>query len=1464
MSAGSDFSLEVGVRVKDDASPAFQRIGRSAVESGRAVQSAGSSFGRFGDQASQGMRRSSQAIDGASRSWRTQMQRAGIEAGTAGGEGISRGVSSSARASSAGVQSAARTWRTEVSQAGESAGAAGGAGIARGVGGGAASAVASVQSASQQWDAAAAAGGGAAGETGGSALAERFKEKLDGLGEGLSEKLGKLGAVVAGASVGDWLLDAIGKASDLNETVSKSQAIFEGQANSVRQWSQGAAQSMGLSSQAALDAATSFGDMFRQLGDSGPAAAQTSQQVVQLAADLGSFNNLETGDVIDRLSASFRGEFDSLQAIIPNINAARVEQEAMAETGKDSASALTQQEKAHATLAIVLKDSSRAQGDFAKTASGAANTAKRNAAAMDDLKAKVGSGLLSAYQALQGAMSGVIAGASALADVIGKIAGAFSSLPGPVQMMIGTFAAMRLAQVLLGNQITATGARLAALGGAFRTFSAQQTAASVASANLASNMTRSASGVGAMVRVAGGGAVQMGRFGTSIQQIGQHVPAIDRAQGAFVNAAAGADRFGRSAGVAAAGGSLLKSAGSGLLGVMGGPLGLAFAGASIAAGVWAKHQQDSAQKVAEHKQAVAQLTGTLDQSTGAFTAATRAQAAKDLSDKGLLESSKRYGLALSDVTDAYLGQPGAIEKVNAALDSQNERYKSANSYYNEHGRLVEVNDKKNRSFKESLNEVAGSGKDAQRALQLQNEAMKQTSSAATPAKTAVQQLAEAQKKSEGASKAMVDALQKVNNAFLELRGGERGYEAAIDDATKALKENGLTLDIHTEKGRANGEALDKVAASAQTMMSDMAKNGASAGQVASQYASSRAELVKMAESFGMTAAEAGKYADKALQIPKEVKTKVDLEADAAKKAFASLKDDAVKLDGSKVVVEAKALNDKNVKAALEAIPGVQHDKQGNLIVDTKALNAEQTRLALKGVENVAVAANGKIVHIPAGTNAPAIKALIEGLGAKSVAVNGTKVQINTSAPLANADREKINKLKGAAVNANGTMVTIDSKAITADTLAKINGVLNAAQSKTFSITAVFKAEGDAIARQKYGEYRAKGGRVGGSDGLRRFASGGSLVPWLPDDGREYGFQDGTAGGRIKGPGSATSDQVLTLTTTGPVLMGNSEHVITGREVDAMGGHDNLYRMRAYARTGKPFPRFASGGSVDDDWTPDMSGIMAYAASLKVDPSALTDQRKKVADQNTALNKAIRDLRAAQAGVRGKSGAARVKAENAVATAIERQAKAQRDLNDGKAKLSQMSAGARADTTTRFMMGTTSQNGISQRFLDNIERIRKRGFPRLARSLLEQGDSDAQAIAQTLSGGALSRLKSAQAGLDTSDKLADRKTRLLDDLKGISTGEVADQARAQANAQLIAMQAANQRIAWASGPTTARLEARLDVLADAIRSQPAPIVQPSPVKVITQLDSRPIAESTFGHGAREAQWGSVLPGAEGGW
>jgi hypothetical protein len=145
--------------------------------------------------------------------------------------------------------------------------------------------------------------------------------------------------------------------------------------------------------------------MFTQLGWTSQAAADLSKNTVQVAADLGSFRNLPTADVADRISAALRGEYDSLQALIPNINAARVEQEAMAATGKTSAAQLTAQEKAAATLAIVQRDGAAAMGDFARTSDGAANKAKIATAQFENQQAKLGQQLLPAWQGFLGFLS---------------------------------------------------------------------------------------------------------------------------------------------------------------------------------------------------------------------------------------------------------------------------------------------------------------------------------------------------------------------------------------------------------------------------------------------------------------------------------------------------------------------------------------------------------------------------------------------------------------------------------------------------------------------------------------------------------------------------------------------------------------------------------------------------------------------------------------------------------------------------------------------------------------------------------------------------------------------------------------------------------------------------------------------------------------------------------------------------
>lgn len=199
---------------------------------------------------------------------------------------------------------------------------------------------------------------------------------------------------IAVAKIGSYLKDAVSGASDLNETVSASKAIYGDASAGLEAWASKAATRVGMSKGAALAATTAFGDMFTQIGFSTDAAAKNSKATVQMAADLGSFKNLETGDVLDRISGAMRGEYDSLRAVIPNISAARVENEALAASGKTSAADLTAQEKAQAVLSIVAKDGAVAMGDFAKTQDSLANQTKIATAQSEDLQAQLGTALL--------------------------------------------------------------------------------------------------------------------------------------------------------------------------------------------------------------------------------------------------------------------------------------------------------------------------------------------------------------------------------------------------------------------------------------------------------------------------------------------------------------------------------------------------------------------------------------------------------------------------------------------------------------------------------------------------------------------------------------------------------------------------------------------------------------------------------------------------------------------------------------------------------------------------------------------------------------------------------------------------------------------------------------------------------------------------------------------------------------
>jgi hypothetical protein len=228
------------------------------------------------------------------------------------------------------------------------------------------------------------------------------KRQVDGWGSAINGML--MGAGMAAfnaiASVAQgtvaYLGDSVAAASDLNETVSKVETLFGSSSVGIMQWAQNSATAMGLPKQAALDAVGTIGNLFMQLGASSDEAAGVGQNMVQLSADLASFHNVAGGsaEVLDAMSAAFRGEYDALQRYIPTINGAAVEQQALAMTGKESAKELTNLEKAMAVQAIMARDAGAAMGDFARTSGGLANQQRILDAQMADLQATVGAALL--------------------------------------------------------------------------------------------------------------------------------------------------------------------------------------------------------------------------------------------------------------------------------------------------------------------------------------------------------------------------------------------------------------------------------------------------------------------------------------------------------------------------------------------------------------------------------------------------------------------------------------------------------------------------------------------------------------------------------------------------------------------------------------------------------------------------------------------------------------------------------------------------------------------------------------------------------------------------------------------------------------------------------------------------------------------------------------------------------------
>ena len=210
-----------------------------------------------------------------------------------------------------------------------------------------------------------------------------------------------VGVAFGAAQIGQFAKDSIMAASNMAESLSKVRVVFGQGAAEVEAFGKSAAQNLGISNQAALEAAGTYGNLFQAFGLGQGEAQKMSTSLVQLAADMASFNNTSIDDAIQALRSGLSGETEPLKRFGVALSDVRLKEQALS-MGliKTTSGVLPPAIKAQASYALIMKDTALAQGDYARTADGTANTMKTLQAQLMDAKVALGDALMPAFRGM--------------------------------------------------------------------------------------------------------------------------------------------------------------------------------------------------------------------------------------------------------------------------------------------------------------------------------------------------------------------------------------------------------------------------------------------------------------------------------------------------------------------------------------------------------------------------------------------------------------------------------------------------------------------------------------------------------------------------------------------------------------------------------------------------------------------------------------------------------------------------------------------------------------------------------------------------------------------------------------------------------------------------------------------------------------------------------------------------------
>ena len=224
------------------------------------------------------------------------------------------------------------------------------------------------------------------------------KQSTDSMSNHFTSMLKKLVAGFSAVKVGKALLDlgkdAIQAASDLEEVQNVVDVTFGDGAAKIESWSKTAGAQFGLTETQAKRFASTLGAMAKSAGLSGNQIVDMSTDLAGLAADMASFYNLDFDTAFQKIRSGISGETEPLKQLGINMSVANLNAFALQQGLDKTFEKMTQGEQTMLRYQYIMSATSDAQGDFARTSDGYANSMRKFETNVNAIKTALGQSFL--------------------------------------------------------------------------------------------------------------------------------------------------------------------------------------------------------------------------------------------------------------------------------------------------------------------------------------------------------------------------------------------------------------------------------------------------------------------------------------------------------------------------------------------------------------------------------------------------------------------------------------------------------------------------------------------------------------------------------------------------------------------------------------------------------------------------------------------------------------------------------------------------------------------------------------------------------------------------------------------------------------------------------------------------------------------------------------------------------------